>query len=106
MNWRTKKTAVYIPLESRGDILYGLFVTYPYINEATQGKGSSWSMHIYASEKGRHRGSIYQKRQAPTAVLLTFEIKVADLIKQSKMATVLPREINVDNNAIHYLESR
>lgn len=98
--------AVWIPLEGRDDVLYGLFVTYPCINKVTQEETSSWSMHIYASEKGRHQGSIYQKRQAPTAILLTFEIKVADLIKQSKMATIVPREINKDDIALNYLEER
>lgn len=92
--------AVYIPIDSKDDILYGLFVTYPYINKVTQEEGSSWSMHIYANEKSRHRGSIYQKRQAPTAVLFAFEIKVADLIKQSEMVAVIPREINRDDNAL------
>ena len=92
--------AVSVPIEGRDDILYGLFVTYPYINKVTLEEHSSWSMHIYASERGRHQGSIYQKRQAPTAVLLTFEIKVKDLIKQSKIATIIPREINRDDNAL------
>ena len=95
--------AVYIPINGKDDVLYGLLVTYPYINKVTLGEGNSWSMHIYESKKGRHQGSIYQKRQTPTAVLLAFEIKVADLIKEAKMIAIIPREINRDDNALSSL---
>ncbi len=34
---------------------------------------------------------------------MTFEIKVIDLFNQARTATVIPREINVDETAMRYL---
>ena len=96
--------AVWIGIDDiKSDVLYGLLQGSAFINRATGEKGKSWSLHFYPTEKGRKRGMIYQKRNYG-GDLLTFEIKVIDLFNQGKSVAVLPREINVDDTAIEYLE--
>lgn len=86
------------------DVLYGLLIGRAFRDRATLEIWKHWDLHFYPTKKGRKRGMIYQKRNYG-GDLLTFEIKVIELFNQAKSATVIPREINVDEIAIKYLES-
>ena len=85
------------------DILYGLLIGRAYFHRVTLEKGKDWDLAFYGSEKGRRRGMLYHKRTYPGSEFLTFEVKTIDLFKQSKLATIIPREIHIDNEAMKLL---
>lgn len=86
------------------DILYGIFVSHAYRSPIHKELGKSWSMWLYSSASNRRRGILYHKRYYQGCECLSFEVKVIDLIKNAKLEALLPREINVDDVALNFLE--
>lgn len=84
------------------DVLYGLLIGKAFVDRITQEQGKDWDLWFYSSERGRRQGIFYHKRHYPGSEFLTFEIKVIDLLKQSRLATVIPKEIHINDVALKY----
>lgn len=95
--------AVWIGLRSKEDILYGLIETYQYMNKVDHQIYSSWDLHFYDNKKGLRKGMLRRKRENPNIVQMTFEIGISELIQRSQMETVIPKEINVDDDNLRFL---
>lgn len=90
------------------DIIYGLLIGSPWRDIGSPDRKilRRWCIHLYTSDKGRKQGMRWQKRIYHHSDFLTFEIKVRDLFNGAKLATIIPRELPVDDDVRHFLNAQ
>ena len=87
-------------------VLYGLLEGHSYTKFATGEKTKEWNLHLYGSEKGRRQGMLYQRRQYLQCDIVSFELRLRDLLKGAQLQTVIPRELYVEGDVLRFLKEK
>jgi hypothetical protein len=73
-------------------ILFGFLIGKNWISRVDRSVSKTWSLFLFNTEKGRKLSMAYQARNYPGSDILTFEIKLSELVKISKLVSIIPPE--------------